>query len=106
MSDTHDEITNAPLVNTEPERTATRALLEQGIASLVEPFIILEPTLEDTVVVDARLIYANESARRVDRADPRWWNAQQVLDPLRSIPSGRERGLVRGHVHVPDRHVC
>ncbi len=64
MSDTHDEITDAPLVNAEQERRATLALLEQGIASLVEPFVILGPMLEDDVVVDARLIYANEAAHR------------------------------------------
>ncbi|MGD9705165.1 MAG: EAL domain-containing protein, partial [Acidimicrobiia bacterium] len=46
----------------ERERRAMQALLEQGIAHLVEPFIVLEPVLDGDVVVDARLTYANNAA--------------------------------------------
>ncbi|HTH05209.1 MAG TPA: hypothetical protein VL916_05035, partial [Ilumatobacteraceae bacterium] len=51
------------LQNAERVGRETRALLEQGIASLVEPFLVFEPIFDDDgTIVDAHLAYANEAA--------------------------------------------
>jgi diguanylate cyclase (GGDEF)-like protein len=64
VSDTQDEIASRAPPPADRERRATLEFLEQGIACLVEPFVILEPVLDDDAVVDARLSYANQAARR------------------------------------------
>jgi diguanylate cyclase (GGDEF)-like protein len=86
------------LQRAEHERRATQALLEEGVAHLVEPFLVLQPILDDAgEIIDASLVYANSAAAKAwvhefpigDRLTEHWSRVGQFVVAARAAWSGQ-----------------